>query len=252
MKKKQRRANEARLAELMRLAFEDKLVEPDFFRALLDAKVYAHIPKGDPRGRLRMIQFVLPTRQWALPFFSELEQAITAAGRTAQVIAMTGRQLFELTRGATLVLNPNSVSCTLYPEEIAALLDHDEVAIIERLEYSEASMQVEALEQAPSWLLDALVSLCAQLAYVEAAYLAEIHSLSGSGILVVLAVPTENIERAARATTTALQSQCHAHGASSVDVTTFVPGHPPEWLTDLRIEPFYRRDWGKRIMDSTA
>jgi len=39
-----------------------------------------------------------------------------------------------MTRGATLVLNPNGAACTLYPEEIAALLDRGQVATVEKLD----------------------------------------------------------------------------------------------------------------------
>src|SRR3546814_4427788 len=75
------------------------------------------------------MQFPLPdSGHMVLPFFSEETQARAAAGTTAKVVALTGRDLLELTRGATLMLNPNGTNCPLYPEEIAALLDRGEVA----------------------------------------------------------------------------------------------------------------------------
>lgn len=55
----------------------------------------------------------------------------------------------------------------------------------------------------------------------------------------MLAVRSVDAERAARATTTALQSQCDNHAERSVDLTTFEPHNPPAWLAELSIEPFY-------------
>ncbi len=37
----------------MQQAVTDKAAEPGFFRALLEATVYAHVPRDDHRGRLR-------------------------------------------------------------------------------------------------------------------------------------------------------------------------------------------------------
>src|SRR3546814_9982695 len=119
----------AELDALMRAAFADKAAEPAFFLALLEATVYAHTPRSDRQGRLRFMQFPLPdSGHMVLPFFSEETQARAAAGTTDKVVALTGRDLFDLTRGATLMLNPNGHNCTLYHEEIAALLDRGEVA----------------------------------------------------------------------------------------------------------------------------
>ena len=49
-----------RLDTLMQRALADKTVEPVFFRALLEATVYAHTPRAGHNGRLRLIQFALP------------------------------------------------------------------------------------------------------------------------------------------------------------------------------------------------
>lgn len=237
--------DEAKLAELMRRAVADKRAEPEFFRALLNATVYAHAPRYDRSPRLRLIQFVLPSGLMVLPFFSERAQAVSAAGQTARIVAMTGSELFEITRGATLMLNPNGTSCTLYPEEIAALLDLGEMAIVEQVQLTDAPPQVSQTEQAPVWLLNSLIALYTRLACVEAAYLAEICTPDGSGFLIALAVGSVDAERAARATITALQTQCDNHAERSVDLTTFDPHNPPAWLAELSIEPFYSRRPGK-------
>src|SRR3546814_10503095 len=99
------------------------------------------------------MQFPLPDiGHMVLPFFSEETQARVAAGTTAKVVALTGRDLFELTRGATLMLNPNGTNCTLYPEEIAALLDRGEVAIVDKFTVPEPKlMDFREPEPSPTW-----------------------------------------------------------------------------------------------------
>lgn len=57
-----------------------------------------------------------------LPFFSERMKAERASTLDVAIIAMDARQLFELTCGATLMLDPNDERAALYLEEISALL----------------------------------------------------------------------------------------------------------------------------------
>lgn len=233
----------------MHQALADKSAEPTFFRALLDATVYAHTPRNGRGGRLCFIQFTTPDGLTVLPFFTEKLQARTAAGSAATVVVLTGRQLFEWTRGATLILNPNDVSCTLYPEEIAALLDHGEVAIVERVDTGGQQLWIGPTGKTPAWLIDRLVALYAGLNCVEAAYLAGIGASEGSeqsGLLVAISVPSKDAERVARATTTELQPHCRAL-RTTVDLTAFEPGDLPGWLKDASLEPFYVRAMGERI-----
>src|SRR5580698_4725069 len=99
-------------------------IEEAVFKALLDSTVFAHVPAGPvPPGRIRFIQFVRPdNKQTVLPFFSDRTQAEEASAGKVGVVAMSGRRLFELTQGATLMLNPNLDQVVLYPPEISALL----------------------------------------------------------------------------------------------------------------------------------
>jgi len=248
-----------RLDTLMQRALADKTVEPVFFRALLEATVYAHTPRAGHNGRLRLIQFALPDNgRMVLPFFSDEAQVRAAAGSAATIVMLTGRQLFEITRGATLMLNPNSTSCTLYPEEIAALLDQDEVAIVDQVEVREPKpMEFREPDPLPTWLTDPLIVLYAQLPSVQVAYLVEVRTPGDLdpervGLLIVLGVPSMETERAARATITAIQPLCHIREIA-VDLTAFIPGAPPGWIRDAVLAPFYVRSIGERLVaGSTA
>lgn len=106
------------LARLMLEALADKAAEPAFFRGLLDATVYAHVPRHDRSGRLRLIQFTTPEGLTVLPFFSDEVQAKAAARSAATVVVLMGRQLLELTRGATLMLNPKRSTAYCTPKRL--------------------------------------------------------------------------------------------------------------------------------------
>jgi len=99
--------------------------EEAFFEALLDTTVYAHSPSGSiPPGRVRFVQFRRPDNgQTVLPFFTDLAQAKVPLSPERALVSMTGRELFEWTRGATLMMNPNREQAALYPAEIEALLE---------------------------------------------------------------------------------------------------------------------------------
>lgn len=246
------------LDHLMRRALEDKAAEPAFFRALLDATVYAHTPRNRQGNRLRLIQFPLPDGgRRVLPFFSDEAGARAAAGKTAMVVVLTGRQLFELTRGATLMLNPNSTSCTLYPEEVAALLDHGEVAVVDQVEVTEPKpMEFREPDPTPSWLIDPLIALYAQLPSIDAAYLVEFRTPDDpdpehTGLLIALGVSPAEQERAVRATITTIQPLCRTRNAC-VDLTVFEPGALPDWVCDVALTPFYVRALGQRLVTGST
>ena len=148
-----------------------------FFSALLDATLYAHLPpEPSPPGRIRFVQFVRPDNgQTVLPLFSDREQAEAVRGNRA-IVAMTGRELLELTRGATLMLNPNGDQIVLYPAEVDAILAGQSIGKYSR-EDIRASEEVGACP--PAFPTDALTLLLRERFAIEpaarAAYLVELH-----------------------------------------------------------------------------
>lgn len=236
-----------KIDRLLEQVLEDKNLEPEFFRALLDWNVYAHIPRYDKSDRVRLIQFVTPERQTVLPFFTDESQAREAAGNTAAIAIFSGRQLMELTRGATLMLNPNKANCTLYPEEITALLDQGEVALVAKEEMPDQQMQFRNAKPRPDWLLEPLIALYKTMDCIDAAYIVEVRMPGApekATLLVVMAVAAVNAERAARASITAVQRQCTGKQVG-IDLTVFEPGDPPAWLADTGAEEFFSRSISK-------
>lgn len=247
--------NAATLNRLLARAVEDNRHEQAFFRALLDAKVYAHVPMGDPQSRrLRFIQFNHPdTGQLILPFFSDQPKAQAAAGATVRAVGLHARVFLEATLGATLMLNPNDEHCMLYPEEIKGLLSTGRMARIEKTTIQEGSEPlVGPPDPAPAWLMDLLTTSLAGLPFVDVAYLASMHTPDGRGVssmLLALGTPTGLGDRAVHAVVTAMQPECRRR-RYVLDITHFVePGERPAWVEAFQLAPIYQNTWGARLME---
>jgi|SRR5690242_3238837 len=194
-------------------------VETAVFKALLDATVYAHVPRAiPPAGMMRFVQFVRPDNgQPVLPFFSDKAQCEAAGGESVLSIAMSGRKLFELTRGATLMLNPNIDAVTLYPPEIIALLQGGSLGSITTWHVAEAkAVQVDVPSGATSVLERMLSELFQKEGTVKAAFLSEVKSLQPDGevhlILTIL------VERAYKERVLQLTALAIKDGAIQLDL----------------------------------
>ncbi len=219
--------------------------EPEFFRCLLDATVYAHAPISDDRPGLRLIQFKHPDGFDALPFFTSEAKAAVAAGRTARIVTSTGRELFEMTRGAILMLNPNDGGSLLYPEEIWALLATGTMAPVRKETSDGSHVGVGVPDREPRWLVPVLTRTLTLLPPVQAAYLIQTSASNSESIslLIVLAVAKKDSERAARACLTAMQpSLLKSPPDYAIDLTVFDPAQGvPNYVADSGVEPFYSR-----------
>lgn len=243
-----------KLSRLLARATTDQREEPAFFRALLRANVYAHVPKDDPVGRrLRFIQFNHPdTGILILPFFTDEAKARAAAGTSARVVALPGRMFLEATLGATLMLNPNDEHGMLYPEEVKALLATGRMARLDKVTVAAGSEPlVGPLETIPPWLADGLLTSLAKLPFVELAYLATMHAADGAApSSTLLAIGTEAGlgERAVHAVIADVQPACEEH-RMALDITYFEPGQRPPWIDGLQLTPIYDKTWGARLLD---
>ncbi len=231
------------LEDLKRGAVQDSREEAAFFQALLDATVFVHMPVSDDSARLRLLQFVRPDGLTVLPFFSREDEAERAAQQAARVVAVTGRQLFEMTRGATLMLDPNETSCTLYPEEITAMLRDGTIARFEHFRLPEGE-RLEILPAAPSpGLIEIVREELQRFPSVASAHLAQMRRADSDGpfaLVIVALVEDGQDEHMVRALATRLQSARDAFSAV-IDVLTFDPATKPAWFGEAALEPFYER-----------
>lgn len=133
--------SESELEELLERARGNPEVDQEFFQRLLGARVYAHVPISDDSGKVRLIQFKHPDGFDALPFFTSESKAAAAAGRSARIVSFTGRELLEVTRGATLMLNPNGWRGRTVPGRSRVLADHwDDCSVEQGLSKRRASL----------------------------------------------------------------------------------------------------------------
>jgi len=234
------------LDRLQQRAIVDGREEPAFFRALLDATVYAHIPLSDDTGRIRFIQFARPDNgATVLPFFTDIAKA-EAVGRTdAQIVAAKGRDFLQATFGATLMLNPNDAFCVLYPEEVAALLATGDLPRCEsEALQTERTVGVRMPISAPGWFQPALLQVLSSLPYVQQAYLVEMvppENPTHVTLLISLGVEPSMAERAARAVSAGMQ-HWYRNLKVAVDLMTYDPNEgPPEWATAVEAAPIFNR-----------
>lgn len=100
---------------------------PDFIDQLLASEIYCLATQDkDKNVEFRILE--TPEGDQAIPFFIELETIQNDIGADVEYIALNTRQFFEMTKGATLVLNPTSaLSKEFQPEEIKAILEIDQI-----------------------------------------------------------------------------------------------------------------------------
>lgn len=213
------------LERLKQQALADPRREAAYLRALLDATLYAHAPVSDDSGRQHFLMFTRPDGLRVIPVFTGLGPARVAARNAARVVSLHGRTMFEATRGAILMLDPNEVSMTLYPEEIAALLDEGRAAIAP-VAAEGPDLELQEPEPGDAWLMDVVATGLKPVTEVLRVHLAAARPKGSEGeadrLLVIAVVPAALAERASRAIAVAL------HGAGRmprlpIDLATYAP-----------------------------
>ena len=110
------------LQQLFTQTQENYELIPDFIDLLLVSDVYC-LGKQNPNQRLQFSVLETPDRDQAIPFFSTQEMIYQDLGEDIEYVTLNTRKLFEMTIGATLVLNPTAdLTKEFQPEEIQAIL----------------------------------------------------------------------------------------------------------------------------------
>lgn len=236
--------SESELEERLERARGNPEEDQEFFRYLLEATVYAHVPTSDDAAKLRLIQFKHPDGFDALPFFTSESKAAAAAGRSARIVTCMGRELFEMTRGATLMLNPNDGGAVLYPEEIESLLTSGTVAQVRKDTWHEGPTWFGSPDQQPPWLVPVLTQTLTKQTFVASAYLIQTATAAHPevvSLLIVLGVAPKYSERAARACMTSMQPAIQQSPPDqTIDLTVFDPAEGlPAYIAESDVEPFY-------------
>lgn len=95
------------LQQLFTQTQENYELIPEFIDQLLVSDIYC-LGTKDSQNNIQFRVLESPEGDQAIPFFLELEMIKQDIGEEAEYIILNARKLFEITKGATLVLNPTS------------------------------------------------------------------------------------------------------------------------------------------------
>jgi len=187
------------LERLLEVAANDPAMRPEFIRCLLQSTIYAlgeiegapHL--SDHRTATVPVGASVRLENWkrrdgsvAIPFFSSLVMLQRSIAKPSKYVAFNTRDLFELTAGAILVLNPHSpYSKEFLPDEIQHLLNPELSShVLDR------PMPVKLGEPAsyPHDLVNALVRCLKKYDTVKAAYIAWIDWNDGTKPHLIVAI----------------------------------------------------------------
>lgn len=239
------------LNRLIEAAAADPRREPELFRALLDATMYAHSPIGDKSERLRLVMFKSPDDgSYVVPVFTDKAKAEFAARGNVLLVEAAGREMLEATRGTTVMINPNDVRCTLYPEEIDALLANGTIAPIQKARFEEGQTKCFKLRKVPPALVKAMKRSLPKIYSVEVAYVAGLRWRAADqpdSLIIALGGCADREDRDARATAIALQRVVQQLD-QPVDIVHFDSSQAkPAWINRLGLKPVYQRRPGALV-----
>ena len=252
---------ESRLEVLLALAAEEPAHRPEFYRALLESEVYVISNlelEGEGRGyltsgdALSILTICADDNNPIIPFFTSIDRLTRFVEHQSQWIGINARNLFNLTKGATLVLNPQSrYAQPFYPTMIEALLTigiHHSCRKTTSASYD--GVRISPPEPYPSKMVDSLIIFFAGRPEVTTAYVALKQGLEDRQPHLLVGIDTcDDAEQIIRE-------------AGSVALDT-VPDELPEVaFVDMNRIPnqiskailrngriFYEKSWGTRLMD---
>ncbi|WP_347455917.1 enhanced serine sensitivity protein SseB C-terminal domain-containing protein [Acinetobacter sp. ANC 7454] len=180
--------NEKQLEELLVKASLEPNQRPVFLEQLLNADIYCigfadrPVQQGGERvleegSQVRLMHLQDEKGEPYLPFFLSLESLQKGIQEEQSYLRIPARSFFEMTLGASLVLNPFSeYGKEFVPQEIEALLQGGYGSKLESYEYQE---QTEVLlgqpAEYPHEMVDQLCILLKTKPEVKNAYLAQMH-----------------------------------------------------------------------------
>ena len=111
------------LQQLFTQTQENYELIPEFIEQLLQSDVYC-LGTQDAAQNIQFRVLETPEGDQAIPFFLSLEMIQTDLGEDTEYVVLNTKKLFEMTKGATLVLNPTSeISKEFLSDEILSILE---------------------------------------------------------------------------------------------------------------------------------
>lgn len=241
------------LERLLDLSCSEPGYAPEFYRDLLVSDVFAVIPvegHGMDEGKLRFVMWNGADGSVVIPYFASMEALEKALQPGWQGVRLIGRQFLELTKGATVVLNPNEpASCRLSPGEVTLLLETGAVSNPERASPTANPLRgFLPVESPPAATLFSLSVLFSRRTSVHRAYL--MHCFPPDQpedriYLVVIRMDDRETERLVRESAQVLLDV--PPDLTTDFITCFDDASDLLTLAAKLSPPFYDKSWGGRM-----
>jgi hypothetical protein len=253
------------LERALRLAAKDAANRPDFFRLLLESQVFvvgdaAETEDGDrpmdAGESVSLHKWDQPDGSSVIPFFTSRAAVAHAIEGEASCLGLPARELFEHTRGSTLVLNPNhKYGKQFSPQDIDAMLAGGIPSSAQmRPGQDETDVTISQPEKYPTRMVDALITFFAKRGQVKAAFLAQLkyHPSTGKKSRLIVGIHTEgDFDRLATEVAAVIADT--GPRDELLNLYRVAPGD--EGIAAAFFEhfkPFYENSWGSRLSSTST
>lgn len=251
--------SENELEVALRRAADEPAARPEFYKLLVESKIFilgqsdsagdgdSMIPAG---SKLAIVNWHRQDGSPVIPFFTSLPALQRAIEEEQPYVALPARSFFEITQGASLVLNPKSpYGKEFYPQEISAILSTGTNHVPEqRVVQKETRVLLGQPKNYPSEMVSAITLLLAKHPNVKAAYLALMNQPNSTPAqsLVVGIEGDGMLEEVIRQVgSVAADTRPAEFPVDLVHVKPGEPGLSEYFLSSTK--PFYERSWGAKI-----
>ncbi len=252
-------SQENSLEKALRLAADEPAYRPEFFTLLLESSVYVlghpdESPTGkrisEPGEKVSIQKWVRSDGSPVIPFFTSFSVLQKSIEAETTCVELPARALFEMTKGAFLVLNPKSqYGKEFHPNEIEALLTNGVNRLPEeRVTTKETTVFLGPPTDYPTKMVDSLTTFFAKRGNVKAAYVALMHdpSQDENPHLLVGIEAEGDIEQTIRDAGIVVGDT--APNGEPVDLMRVERGDAGLSQYFLReVKPFYERSWGSKL-----
>lgn len=253
-------SEENRLEEMLRLAADEPAHRPQFCDVLMRSQVFLLGTTGEPGSggevnleagsEIHIQHWQRPDGVPVIPFFSSLEVLQKSIETEESYVALPARSLFEMTLGATLVLNPKSnYGKEFLPQEVEQLLSSGlSQAPSRRVVEKKTKVLLGQPANYPSKMIDSLTQLLAKHSNVKKAYVAVMQdtSVDEKPHLIVGIDVDGDVEKIMReAGSVAGDTAPDGEPVDLYRVTENGEGLSRYFVNET--EPFYERKWGSKL-----
>lgn len=180
--------NLEKLEQLLEMATNDPAYRPQFYDELMRSELFVlHVPERNAESRrgmlhlekdtqIKLVEFQAEDGHRVIPMFTSVKAIQEGAETDESYLMIDVKTLFEITKGASYILNPYSnYSKDFLPEEVEGLLKNNLAKYSVNLVEKDEKILVGQPKQYPHALVKALRKYFSTTYSVHAAYLVQIH-----------------------------------------------------------------------------